>query len=130
MPIVLYEIWKFLKRTVFSLTWWKTHWYLPWVFIAALLMWIMTGGSGSPLALFKRFINIRADERESITRIEERNVKVEKELEETAEKAKDKVKDEIDSKLEREKQKLKKERELLSGNSEAVNKALNDILND
>ena len=105
----MYLIWRFLCKTIFSLTWWKEHWYLPWLFIAGIVGWVISGGRGSALSLIK----------EAEAKIErESNLK------------KEAVRTKAVARLEAEKTRLRKQQELLKGNSEAINKDLNDVLND
>ena len=130
LPLVLYRVWAFLRRTIFNLVWWKKNWYLPWLFLLGIVVWLVTGGRGSAAGLVKKTNQIRKEERETIDRLNAESRRVETALEEAANAKRERVKKAAQEKLEREKNKLKKERELLRGDSEAINKNLNDALND
>ena len=130
MVLVLYKIWAFLRRTVFSLVWWKKNWYLPWLFLFGMIIWLVTGGRGSAAGLVKKTNQIKREEREVIDRLTAESRRIETALENAAREKREKVKKAAEDKLALEKARLKKERELTRGDGEAINKNLNDALND
>jgi len=126
----LYLIWRFLCKTIFSLTWWKEHWYLPWLFIAGIVGWVISGGRGSALSLIKRTTEIRKEERNNVIDIRRHHIEEEAKIERESNLKKEAVRTKAVARLEAEKTRLRKQQELLKGNSEAINKDLNDVLND
>jgi vacuolar-type H+-ATPase subunit H len=130
MPLILYKIWAFLRRTIFSLTWWKTHWYLPWVFLVTVVVWTITGGRGSAASFIKTSQKIKEEERKKIKELETKaNTNIRK-LEDSAKEKKERIAEKTKNQIEVEKEKIKKQQELLRGDSEAINKELNDALQD
>ena len=122
MSLVLYKVWAFLRRTIFSLTWWKLHWYLPWLFLVVAITWFFTGGRGSAASFIKSSQKIKEESQEKIKELETKSrIKI-VELE--------KIRENTELKIEAEKKRIKKQQELLRGNSEAINKELNDAIKD
>lgn len=130
MSLLLYKVWAFLRKTIFSLTWWKTHWYLPWVFLLTVIIWVFTGGRGSAVSFIKTSQKIKEEEREKIKELQAKTTDKIRKLETSAKEKKERIAEETKNKIEKEKEKIKKQQELLRGNSEAINKELNDALED
>jgi biopolymer transport protein ExbB/TolQ len=130
MSLFLYKVWAFLRRTIFSLTWWKTHWYLPWVFLVTVIVWTFTGGRGSAVSFIKTSQKIKEEEREKIKELQAKTTDKIRKLETSAKEKKERIAEETKIKIEEEKEKIKKRQELLRGDSEAINKELNDVLQD
>ena len=130
MSLLLYKVWAFLRKTIFSLTWWKTHWYLPWVFLLTVIIWVFTGGRGSAVSFIKTSQKIKEEEQEKIKELQAKTTAKIKKLETSAKEKKERIAEETKNKIEKEKEKIKKRQELLRGNSEAINKELNDALED
>tara|TARA_Y100001973_G_C5143838_1_gene304330 strand:- start:309 stop:698 length:390 start_codon:yes stop_codon:yes gene_type:complete len=128
--LLFYPAWKFLQRTVFSLKWWREHWYLPWLFIAGFVGWLLSGGRGSVLSLVKKTTEIRSEERDNIIDIRRKHIEREAQIEREVQRRKAEIKAQGVKDLEELKSRIKKERQMLSGNSEAINKDLNDALDD
>ena len=128
--LFFYLAWKFLQRTVFSLKWWKEHWYLSWLFLAGVVGWLLSGGRGSVLSLVRKTTEIRAEERNNVIDIRRKRVEKEAQIEREVQRKKAEVKAKAAADLEDLKARIKKEREILSGNSEAINKDINDALDN
>ena len=128
--LFLYVVWKFLCRTVFSITWWREHWYLPWLFIAGVVGWLLSGGRGSVLSLVKKTNEIKSTTRDKVVDIRRKNVEAEAAIERKAQERKAEIQAKAAADLAEVKARIKKERELLKGDSEAINSDLNDALND
>ena len=128
MTLFFYKVWQFLKRTVFSLKWWKDNWYLPWFFIVGLVVWIFTGGRGSALNLIKRTNKIKEEERETVKEIERKSDKAVSALEESARLEKASIQKETQEKITAQETALEKEHDAIKDDSEAINKELNDAL--
>ena len=129
MSLFFYKVWQFLKRTVFSLKWWKENWYLPWFFIVGMVVWIFTGGRGSALNLIKRTNKIKEEERETIKEIERKSDEAVTKLEESSRLEKQTIKKETEKKIAAQETELEKEQDAIKDDSEAINKDLNDALN-
>jgi len=130
MSLVLYKVWAFLRRTIFSLTWWKLHWYLPWLFLVVAITWFFTGGRGSAASFIKSSQKIKEESQEKIKELETKSKIKIAELETAAKEKKEKIRENTELKIEAEKKRIKKQQELLRGNSEAINKELNDAIQD
>lgn len=130
MSLFLYKVWAFLQRTIFNLTWWKTHWYLPWVFLVTVIVWTFTGGRGSAVSFIKTSQKIKEEERKKIKELQAKTTDKLRKLENSAKEKKERITEETKIKIEEEKEKIKKRQELLRGDSEAINKELNDVLQD
>jgi len=128
--LFFYLAWKFLQRTIFSLKWWKEHWYLPWLFLAGAIGWLLSGGKGSAPSLVRKTTEIRTEERNNVIDIRRERIKEEAVIERKANLKKEEVKNKATADLKALKARIKKEREILSGNSEAINKDLNDALDN
>jgi biopolymer transport protein ExbB/TolQ len=128
MTLFFYKVWQFLKRTVFSLKWWKENWYLPWFFIVGLVVWIFTGGRGSALNLIKRTNKIKEEERETVKEIERKSDKAVSALEESARLEKASIQKETQEKITAQEAAIKKAHDAIKDDSEAINKELNDAL--
>jgi len=129
MPLFFYKIWQTLKRTVFSLKWWKENWYLPWFIVVGLLVWIVGGVRGSVANLIKRTTKIKADEREVIDEITRKSEKEESNIEEKARLEKQTIKEETEDKIDAQETAVEKAHNAIENDSEAVNKEINDALN-
>ena len=123
-------VWSFLRRTIFSLKWWKKHWYLPWIFLAGLVVWVLTAGRMSIPSFVKKTNEIRDEERTNIKKIEASSKEEVRKLEAAAEKDKEAVSARTKEKIDTEKKKIKKQQELIRGDGEAINKALNNAIQD
>ncbi len=128
--LFFYLAWQAARRTVFSFAWWKEHWYLPWLFIAGMLGWVVSGGRGSVVSLTKKTNEIRAKERDNVIDIRKKHIEREARIEREVQRRKAEIQAQSVKDLEEVKARIKKERELLSGDSEAINKDLNDALDD
>ena len=123
-------VWSFLRRTIFSLKWWKKHWYLPWIFLAGLVVWVLTAGRMSIASFVKKTNEIQDEERTNIKKIEASSKEEVRKLEAAAEKDKEAVSARTKEKIDTEKKKIKKQQELIRGDGEAINKALNNAIQD
>jgi len=123
-------VWTFLRRTIFSLKWWKKHWYIPWLLLVSGFVWVFTAGRTSIVSFIKKSQEIREEERTKIEEIETKNKEDVLKLEEAAKEEKDKISESTKAKIEVEKKKIKKQQDLIRGNSEAINKDLNDVIRD
>tara|TARA_Y100001973_G_C5206208_1_gene341686 strand:- start:3510 stop:3890 length:381 start_codon:yes stop_codon:yes gene_type:complete len=123
-------VWSFLRRTIFSLKWWKKHWYLPWIFLAGLVVWVLTAGRMSIASFVKKTNEIQDEERTNIKNIEASSKEEVRKLEAAAEKDKEAVSARTKEKIDTEKKKIKKQQELIRGDGEAINKALNNAIQD
>tara|TARA_R110002051_G_scaffold296238_1_gene362281 strand:+ start:57 stop:449 length:393 start_codon:yes stop_codon:yes gene_type:complete len=130
MSLLFYKIWQFLKSTIFNLIWWKTHWYLPWLFLVGTVVWIFTGGRGSVINLVKRTNEIKAEERSVIEDIRRKNIEEEAKLERKAALKREAIKKKTEERISAEKTRIKKQQELIRDNSDAINKDINDALNE
>jgi len=96
--------------------------------MAGVVGWLLSGGRGSVLSLVRKTTEIRAEERDNVINIQRKRIEAEATLEKEAQKKKEEVKANAVVALEAQKARIKKERELLKGDSEAINKDLNDAL--
>ena len=129
MPLFFYKIWKTLKRTVFSLKWWKENWYLPWFFVVGLLVWIVSSVRGSAANFIKRTSGLIETERETIKEIERKSDEEETKLEEKARLEKQVIREETEDKLDAQEAEIEKKNNAIKDDSEAINKEINDALN-
>ena len=93
------------------------------------MVWIFTGGRGSALNLIKRTTEIKQEEREKVEDIRRKSIEAEAKLERAATLRKEEIRKRMDAKIEAEKQRIKKQQDLIRGDSEAINKDINDALN-
>ena len=87
-------------------------------------------GRGSVLSLVRKTTEIRAEERSNVIDIHRKRVEKEAQIEREVQRKKAEVKAKAAADLEDLKARIKKERELLSGNSDAINKDINDALDN
>ena len=103
---------------------------MPWVFLLTVIIWVFTGGRGSAVSFIKTSQKIKEEEQEKIKELQAKTTAKIKKLETSAKEKKERIAEETKNKIEKEKEKIKKRQELLRGNSEAINKELNDALED
>jgi cobalamin-dependent methionine synthase I len=128
--LFFYLAWRMACRTIFSFAWWKERWYLPWLFMLGILGWVVSGGRGSVVSLTKKTNEIRSKERGNVIDIRKKHIEREAQIEREVRRRKAEIRTQSVKDLEELKARIKKERELLSGDSEAINKDLNDALDD
>ena len=129
MSLFFYKMWQTLKRTVFSLKWWKENWYLPWFFIVGGVVWVLTGGRGSAINLIKRTNKIKEEERKTIEDIERKSDDAVEALEEKAKEKKEDIRKETEKKIAAQENELDEAQDAIKDDSEAINRDLNDALN-
>lgn len=132
MSLFFYKIWSWCKKTIFTVKWWKDHWWLPLVFLGLSLLWILTAGRGSsPVIRLSQKINkIKEKERQDISKIKEDAKDKEKDIDVDLEKDKDKVSHDTEKKIDELKERIKDDNEKIKDDSDKINSALNDILED
>jgi sugar phosphate permease len=129
MISVIGTISEWAKHTVFSTRWWKEHWWVPFVFLFGVVVWLLTKGRNSPVRKVSERINkIRKKEREEIDRVKietaQLNAKIDDEAREKIKNAVAETKKMMDD-SEDQNEKFK---DIVKDNSEAINKALNDVI--
>jgi len=122
-------VFKWANRTIFSATWWKEHWWVPFVFLGAAFVWMFTKGRSNPVRkVSDRIERIRQEERTKVdqvrTGLESTKIKIDKETKKKIERA---VK-ETKRMMQESEEDNEKYKELIEDNSDAINRALNDVV--
>jgi len=94
------------------------------------VVWVLTAGRMSIASFVKKTNEIQDEERTNIKNIEASSKEEVRKLEAAAEKDKEAVSARTKEKIDTEKKKIKKQQELIRGDGEAINKALNNAIQD
>ncbi len=94
------------------------------------MVWVLTAGRMSIASFVKKTNEIQDEERTNIKNIEASSKEEVRKLEAAAEKDKEAVSARTKEKIDTEKKKIKKQQELIRGDGEAINKALNNAIQD
>jgi Sec-independent protein translocase protein TatA len=121
----------FIRRTIFSKSWWDKYYWIPTTFLVGILLWILSGGKESPLGnIFKRINKIEKDNKSNIEDIKSDSDTKDKEIQDKAKADKEKIQEETKETLAEIRKELDNESKAIAGDSGAINDELNSILDD
>jgi len=123
------KVYTWCTRTIFSAKWWKDHWWIPFVFLGFILLRLM-GGSSPVVRLSKKINKIKEKERKDISKIKKEKIDKEEKIDRDVDDRLEEVNRETEKKIDELKEKIKEDNKKIKGDSEKINDALNDILED